>query len=148
VSNYQRTADWLRACGKEPTAANLSVQIGCHLEEIREFLYCISVDGSVTDHMHLLQVRDSLLALSASLKRRDANAMINDRPGALDALCDAEVTGNGIAYLANFNKPAADEAVLRANEAKLVDGKPVILEGGKIGKPKGWTAPDLLPFAS
>jgi hypothetical protein len=33
-----------------------------------------------------------------------------------------------------------------AQGAKLVDGKPVILEGGKIGKPAGWTAPDLRGF--
>jgi predicted HAD superfamily Cof-like phosphohydrolase len=65
---------------------------------------------------------------------------------ALDALCDREVTGNGVAFLLGFNKPAADEAVLRSNEAKLVNGEPVILEGGKIGKPEGWQPPDLKPF--
>jgi hypothetical protein len=57
-----------------------------------------------------------------------------------------EVTGNGVAYLAGFDKDGADQAVLASNEAKLVDGKPVILEGGKIGKPAGWTPPDLTPF--
>jgi hypothetical protein len=36
--------------------------------------------------------------------------------------------------------------VLASNEAKLVDGKPVILEGGKIGKPENWKAPDLRGF--
>jgi len=40
----------------------------------------------------------------------------------------------------------ADQAVLESNEAKLVDGEPIILEGGKIGKPDGWTAPDLSEF--
>lgn len=56
---------------------------------------------------------------------------------ALDALCDMELTGNGIAYLAGFNKVDADQAVLDSNDAKLVDGKPVILPSGKIGKPEG-----------
>jgi predicted HAD superfamily Cof-like phosphohydrolase len=64
----------------------------------------------------------------------------------LDGLCDVEVTANGVAYLAGFDKPSADQAVLASNEAKLVDGKPVILEGGKIGKPEGWKAPDLRGF--
>lgn len=50
------------------------------------------------------------------------------------------------AYLAGFNKPLADWAVLAANDAKLVDGKPVILEGGKIGKPEGWKPPDLSAY--
>jgi hypothetical protein len=45
-----------------------------------------------------------------------------------------------------MDKPGADRAVLDSNNAKLVDGKPVILEGGKIGKPPGWKAPDLRGF--
>jgi hypothetical protein len=65
------------------------------------------------------------------------------RIDALDALCDTEVTGNGLAYMMGFDKPTADALVLDSNDAKLVDGKPVILEGGKIGKPEGWKAPDL-----
>ena len=50
------------------------------------------------------------------------------------------------AKLVTMDKPGADRAVLDSNDAKLVDGKPVILEGGKIGKPAGWTAPDLRGF--
>lgn len=146
MTNYQRTADWLRACGKEPSARNLSVQIGCHLEEFREFLYCLSVEGDPLDGVHLIEARDALLALSNRLKRGDAKATFNDRIGALDALCDTEVTGNGVAYLAGFDKEAADAAVLASNDAKLVTGKPVILEGGKIGKPHDWKAPDLTAF--
>lgn len=70
----------------------------------------------------------------------------SDRIEALDALCDSEVTGNGVAYLAGFDKQGADMAVLASNDAKLIDGKPVILPGGKIGKPDGWKAPDLSGF--
>jgi len=51
-----------------------------------------------------------------------------------------------VAYLAGFDKDAADQAVLDSNDAKLVDGKPVILDGGKIGKPPGWKPPDLRGF--
>lgn len=57
-----------------------------------------------------------------------------------------EVTGNGVAHLAGMDKECADMAVLDSNDAKLVDGEPVILEGGKIGKPGGWLPPDLTPF--
>lgn len=35
------------------------------------------------------------------------------------------------------------EEVHRSNMAKLVDGKPVRREDGKILKPEGWTAPDI-----
>ena len=42
MTNYERTEAWLKACGKEPDAMDLSVQIGCHLEEFCEFLLSCS----------------------------------------------------------------------------------------------------------
>jgi hypothetical protein len=51
-----------------------------------------------------------------------------------------------VAYLAGFDKDAADEEVLASNESKLEDGVPVILEGGKIGKGKSYKAPNLRGF--
>jgi len=83
--------------------------------------------------------------IGIDLKRGAISGSIphSKRASALDALCDMEVTGNGVAYLAGFNKRTADGRVLDANDAKLVDGKPVILPGGKIGKPEGWAPADL-----
>lgn len=142
-SNYQRTADWLHACGKEPSASNLSVQIGCHMEEVLEFFSTLDFSSSSDDHTMRVAI-SNLVVLSRMLKTQTAHARIRvgEREAALDALCDSEVTGNGIAYLAGFDKEEADRRVLAANDAKLVDGKPVILEGGKIGKPPGWKAPN------
>ena len=147
MSNYQRTANWLAACGKEQNKQNLSVQIGCHLEEFNEFLATLDF-SSPADDFQVRNIMHNIKYLSTNLKTGYGAARIRDhqRTDALDALCDCEVTGNGVAYLAGFNKDAADQAVLASNEAKLVDGKPVILEGGKIGKPQGWTAPDLSQF--
>lgn len=147
MSNFQRTADWLKACGKQPSALNLSIQIGCDMEEGVEFLETLDLDDQGMAFM-LKNAIYNLKIVAESLKKQHAVACIADSNlvHALDAICDREVTGNGIAYLAEFNKPAADEAVLKSNEAKLVDGKPVILEGGKIGKPEGWKAPDLTEF--
>ena len=147
MSNYQRTADWLAACGKEPSPENLSLQIGCHIEEFCEFLKQIRSDSE--GYAKLIErTRLDLEWFATKLKRREQSVFIPTylRSDALDALCDTEVTGNGVAYLAGFKKPAADEAVLASNEDKLVDGKPVILEGGKTGKRPGWEAPDLKGF--
>jgi len=144
MSNYQRTADWLNACGKTPNDTGLSVQIGCHLEEFCEFLKVLRSDSE--GYAKLLdRTRLDLEWFATKLKKQEQFVYIpvHMRTDALDALCDSEVTGNGVAYMANFDKPKADELVLASNEAKLVDGKPVILEGGKIGKPEGWKAPDL-----
>lgn len=150
-SNFQRTAEWLAACGKEPSAENVSLQIGCHIEEQMEFLTAIAIIGP-DDNQDAWHARRAiataiatLIKLSEELKQGTMIAGIpsNMREAALDALCDGDVTGNGIAYLAGFDKVTADELVLLANERKLVDGKPVIKEGGKIGKPEGWVPPDL-----
>jgi hypothetical protein len=41
MNNFERTAAWLAACGKEPdkyqVGIALSVQIGCQIEEVTEF---------------------------------------------------------------------------------------------------------------
>lgn len=147
MTNYQRTADWLKACGKEPSPENLSVQIGCDLEEYCEFLKTLRSDSE--GYAKLLQRTIADLEwFAVKLKKREQFIYIPThlRVDALDARCDIEVTGNGVCYMAGFDKPAADEAVLASNDAKLVDGKPVILEGGKIGKPDGWKPPNLREF--
>lgn len=147
LTNYHRTSNWLKACGKEPNQEGLSVQIGCHLEEICEFLGALRSDSEGYGKL-IERTRVDLEWYAGKLKKREQFVYIPThlRVDALDALCDTEVTGNGVAYMAGFDKPAADEAVLASNEAKLVGGKPVILEGGKIGKPEGWKAPDLRAF--
>ena len=148
MTNHQRTARWLAACDKTPgDPHHTSVQIGCDLEETSELLSTIRLN-----HERAQQVLERLVAdlewLGTKLKRGDYTAHIPNhlRVEALDALCDREVTGNGVAFLAGMDKDGADKAVLDSNDAKLVDGRPVILPGGKIGKPPGWTPPNLAPF--
>ena len=147
MTNYERTANWLKACGKEQTIENLSVQIGVHLEEFCEFLACLRSDSEGYGKL-LERTRTDLEWFAGKLKRREQFAYIpiHLRVDALDALCDSEVTGNGVAYLAGFDKDAADQEVLASNESKLEDGKAVILEGGKIGKGKDYKAPNLRGF--
>ena len=145
MTSFQRTASWLKACGKEPSPENLSVQIGCHIEEFVEFLQCVQLPVWTQANSASQLARDLLTAMATSIKTGRAQASIGReyREKALDALCDMEVTGNGVAYLAGFDKEKADQEVLAANDRKLVDGRPVIREGGQIGKPMGWVAADL-----
>lgn len=147
TTNFRRTANWLAACGKYPSEATASLQIGCDIEEQIEFLEMLDLDD-INDSSMLLSAIYNLKVVANKLKKAQTVACIaeHNRESALDALCDREVTGNGVAYLLGFNKELADLEVLRSNDAKLVDGKPVILEGGKIGKPVGWTPPNLGGF--
>ena len=145
MTNFQRTREWLKACGKEVgNTSHLSVAIGCHLEEFVELLRTIRTDK---DGYALLLKRtiEDLDWYAGRLKSGQSIAYIepSKRVDALDALCDCEVTGNGVAYLAGFKKDEADQRVLLSNELKLVGGKPIIREGGKIGKPEGWKPPYL-----
>ena len=146
-TNFQRTAEWLAACGKTPNEQDASVQIGCHIEEFCEFLGTLRTPSD--GYAKLIdRTREDLLWFASKLKRRDQFAYVPPylREAALDALCDTDVTGNGVAYLLGMDKDAADAAVLASNDAKLVDGQPVLLPGGKIGKPEGWRPPDLKGF--
>ena len=147
MTNYQRTAAWLTACGKKPSVATLSTQIGVDLEEYTEYLRCLRVDSDGWQRVLERAIID-LHCLADEIKRGKRIAHIPNhlRVNALDALCDREVTGNGVAFLSGMDKDGADQEVLGTNDVKLVDGKPVILEGGKIGKPPGWAPPNLTPF--
>ena len=147
MTNYERTKAWLKACGKEPTPENVSLQIGCQLEEICEFLATLRTDSE--GYAKLLdRTRTDLDWFAGKLKRREQSVYIPThlRVDALDALCDIEVTGNGVAFFAGFDKDAADQAVIESNDSKLEDGKAVILEGGKIGKGAQYKAPSLRGF--
>lgn len=147
MTNYQRTAAWLKTCGKEPSPENLSTQVGVQIEEFCELLACLRTDSE--GYAKLLdRTRLDLTWFASKLKRGEQSVYIpvHLRVDALDALCDSEVTGNGVAYLAGFDKDAADLAVLDSNDSKLEDGVAVILEGGKIGKGKNYKPPNLRGF--
>jgi predicted HAD superfamily Cof-like phosphohydrolase len=142
--NFLRVADWLTRAGKEVrNPGHVSLQVGCMLEEVAEFLEEINPsEGSVID---LECAIERVHRFATDLKQGRAMAF-KDPAAALDALCDIDVTINGVAFLAGWNKLQADLAVLNANDDKFVDGLPVILPSGKIGKREGWEAPDLSEF--
>lgn len=103
MNNYHRTKRWLMNCGKEPSPENLSVQIGCHIEEMVEFMSTLDLQGLMVAH----EIKDALQSLSylgSLAKSRTKVIGFKDgaRTDALDALCDAEVTGNGVGLPGRF----------------------------------------------
>ena len=60
-----------------------------------------------------------------------------------DALADIIyiACGTAVSYGIPLDKVYAE--VHRSNMAKLVDGKPLYREDGKVMKPEGWTPPDV-----
>jgi hypothetical protein len=149
MTNFQRTSSWFAACGKVPgNTEQFSVQLGCDLEEWVEGLACLELALPTKIMAEAGEAISMIAAFADSLKKGHFTARIAEgrREEFLDALCDREVTGNGLAYLSGFDKDGADQSVLNSNDSKLEDGKPVLLPGGKIAKGKHYVAPYLVPF--
>ncbi len=144
-SNFRETADWLATCGKQPgNESHLATQVGCHLEELCEFLDELIITGSSSDNDSLTLASTRIKGLAHRLKKGSTGIRFRNRGNALDALCDAEVTGNGVAFIAQMNKEEGDRRVLFSNNLKLnADGTPVILPGGKIGKSDRYVKPHM-----
>lgn len=67
----------------------------------------------------------------------------NDFIEVADALADLIYIACGTAASYGIPLNAIFEEVHRSNMAKLVDGKPLKREDGKVIKPAGWTPPDI-----
>jgi predicted HAD superfamily Cof-like phosphohydrolase len=67
----------------------------------------------------------------------------NDLIEVADALADIIYIACGTAVSYGIPLDKIFEEVHRSNMAKLVDGKVLRREDGKIQKPAGWTAPDI-----
>ena len=97
-----------------------------------ELLDVIRVTGSAGDDANLAAASTTLKGIAHRLKSGATGIQITNRVEALDALADCEVTGNGVAFFANFDKDRADQRVLDSNDTKLnLDGTAVILPGGR-----------------
>jgi len=60
-----------------------------------------------------------------------------------DALADIIYIACGTAVSYGIPLDKIFDEVHRSNMAKLVDGKPIYREDGKVMKPEGWTPPDI-----
>ena len=142
MTNYQRTAAWLKAAGKQPhNAEHLSVQLGCHLEEMAEQLECINIGDDALD-----DAIDIIKSVANNIKsgRILANIPQHLRTDFLKELCDGKVTADGVAYQLGADMDEADKRVIDANWSKFdKDGKPVLLPGGKLGKSELYKKADL-----
>jgi len=146
MRNYDRVSNWLKVAGKEPSGETFSVQTGVMIEEMAEFFETVRFVDYLDGNVNFMLVADILHRIGNELKKNGRQLGTMDRVACLDALCDIDVTLNGVAFLAGFDKNGADDEVLNSNDSKFEDGKAVILPGGKIGKGKNYVAPDLTKY--
>lgn len=67
----------------------------------------------------------------------------NDLVEIADALSDLQVIASGTGAAYGIDIDAVNNEVMRSNLAKIVDGKVLKREDGKVIKPEGWTPPDI-----
>lgn len=135
-------ARWHQAARPEPTASDLRVQIGCHLEEVAEMLEALEPLTHDTDGL-LFATLAGLQALSERLKSGSCDVVISNRAAALDAICDQIATAVGVAHCAGMRIEDALAEVDRANWSKFVDGQSLRDANGKIIKGPNYTPPNL-----
>ena len=102
-----------------------------------------SVDGFNADqfNMYLTLIEEEADELGEAIKN-------HDQVETLDALIDILVVTIGAIHSAGFDAEGAWKEVMATNFAKIDrnTGKVRKREDGKVLKPVGWTAPDLVPF--
>lgn len=139
------TKRWFEIAVPNPTPQNVSVQIGCHVEEFVEILLELEV-SNLDVECYLSGVRLVLNKIADRLKRGQCKVTVAQRGMLLKELCDQIVTSVGIAHMLKMDIVSAMSEVNRSNFSKFVDGAPVFKEGGKIGKGPNYTGPDLSRF--
>ena len=83
--------------------------------------------------------------LKEEFEELEAAIMENDVVEVADAYADIVyiTLGSAIMHIGKARFSRVWDEVQRSNMAKLVDGKIVMREDGKVLKPEGWTAPDI-----
>jgi hypothetical protein len=135
---------WHKRARPNPSDADFSVQLGCHLEEIVEMLDTLVLDMPTGEMLgeHTL-ARSALNDMSQHLKKHVAIAGVFDREAFLDSLADQVVTAIGVGHCAGMKTSHAIERVNTSNWTKTVDGEFMRDAHGKIAKPASYVPPDL-----
>lgn len=137
---------WFEAAVPEPTRENKCTQLGCHFEEIAEFVESIMRGSNLRNHLDNRAI-DFKTCQPLNLRAIELVSESETRSiEMLDALCDGIVTAIGIAHMMGWDIEGALEEVSRSNYSKFESGQPVFHENGKIKKGANYTPPNLDKF--
>jgi hypothetical protein len=130
---------WHRRARPNPTPADFSVQLGCHLEEFAEMLATlVDTSGGIT------VLRVEVEHVAGLMKRGELRPTIKNRMEFLDSLADQIVTAVGAGHCAGMQTVVACGRVNASNWSKFDDsGQPIFNDHGKITKGPGYQPPNL-----
>lgn len=136
----EKILEWFKAAIPKPTLDNQMMQLGCHFEEIKEMCDAIGLyDDVETQESRFKNQDERYLDKIVSLDKKE-------RLNILDALCDQIVTAVGVGYMMGMDIQGALDEVIKSNNSKFENGKPVFDYAGKIVKGKKYFKPDLEKF--
>ena len=139
----KNTKQWFEQAVPNPTAKNLEVQLGVHLEEIEEMMDAIQV----SDSLLWQQVSAAMGRLATDLKTGQLAITSVNATEVLDGITDQQVTAIGIGHMLGMDTEGALKEVDRSNFSKFSkDGQPIFDENGKVKKGPHYTKPNLEPF--
>jgi predicted HAD superfamily Cof-like phosphohydrolase len=143
LDSIQDITNWFKAAKPNPTAKDALVQQGCHFEEVIEHLTSIGIESEdLCDLSNNLKCNTRLQSDDAIANYMDTIDYVE----LLDSLCDQIVTSVGVGYMMDFDMLGALCEVIRSNNSKMVDGKFIFDDNGKIMKPDTYSEPDLIPY--
>lgn len=141
------TKEWFETAMPFPTAQQLNVQIGVHIEEFVEMLATLSGVDAETEGM-LIEATIAAGLLAYKLKRKGGQIEITDRVEFLDSLADQITTATGCGHCARMDILGGMQEVVESNWSKFDDeGNAIFNEHGKIAKGPNYCRPDLAKFA-
>ena len=142
----QDTVEWFKKAKPEPSAKDLSTQIGVHFEEVAEMAAALkSEDPAVASYIQ--DATTFLNNLAEYLKATENPVIIPDRVELLDSLCDQVVTAVGVAVCAGMDFTGALNEVNRSNFSKFdSEGNPILDINRKIIKGNDYSKPNLTSF--
>lgn len=133
---------WTQKWRSNPCEHNISTQIGCHLEEVREMLIELGVKGEFAEALQ----NQSEMFKQHKTDLNTAEFTTLEHAALLDALCDQIVTATALGTMLGYDMEGALQEVNRSNWSKFQDGKPLFDPNGKLKKGGQYQPPELKPF--
>lgn len=146
TNQIKQIMEWFKKAVPNPTANNLSTQIGCHFEEVGELMEALPF--IFTEANMIAEVGDFFKsANSLSVRNKLSNLNPEVKAAIADACADQIVTAVGILHMMSIDAEAVLGEVIRSNNSKFdADGNPIFNENGKIMKGENYTPPNLTQF--
>ena len=140
----QQIIDWFKAAKPEPTEKDKATQLGAHFEEVAEMM--MALDANYEAVQRVSQDCYKSEDVFHNSYGGELTFPADWKEQLLDACGDQIVTAVGFCYMMGWDIRGALAEIIRSNNSKFVDGKPIKNKHGKIMKGENYTTPNLKAF--